>query len=152
MRLVLDTNILVDAAMSREPHVASADKLFALGGLGEFELWMGSSQVTDLLYMITDGGKPSLAEEARREMVLLRKRVHVYATNEADYDAVAASTWTDLEDAFVYQTAVAVKADAIITRDKTGFVKSPLRVFDYEGLFDYLESEGGVAYDVIDML
>lgn len=149
MRLVLDTNIIVDVALSRDPYAASAGKLIALGMLGEFELWIGSSQITDFLYLITDGGKPSFAADARREMVQLRKCVHIYATSEADYEAVAESTWTDLEDAFVFQTALQVKADAIISRDVTGFQKSFIKVFDCDGLFEYLERERGVSYKEI---
>lgn len=84
-------------------------------------------------------------------MAQLREITHIYATNEADYDAVSKSTWDDLEDAFVYQTALAVKADAIITRDKTGFSRSPLPTFDCEGLFDYLEREEGLVYDMVDL-
>lgn len=149
MRLVLDTNILIDISIGREPYVNSATKLFELGYLGEFELWIGSSQITDLIYVITEGGKASLAAEARETMRSLRKSVHVYATNEADFDAVQNSTWDDLEDAFVFQTAMQVKADAIITRDKKGFQKSCLKAFDCEELFDYLEREKGLAYEDI---
>lgn len=150
MRLVLDTNILLDYLLSRDPYVEKAIKLFALGSLGEFELWFGTSQVTDMLYFVTEGGMPSLANIARSQMAQLRKITHVYATNEADYDAVSKSTWNDLEDAFVYQTALAVKADAIISRDKTGFEKSSLRVFDYDALFRYLEEEKGLVYEIVD--
>lgn len=146
MRLVLDTNILIDIAIGREPYVESALKLIELGYLGEFELWMGSSQVTDLIYVITEGGKSSLVDQARRTLSLLRKSIHVYATSESDYDAVVESTWLDLEDAFVFQTALQVKADAIITRDKEGFQKSFVKVFDCDELFQYLECEKGLVY------
>lgn len=150
MRLVLDTNILLDYLLSRDPYVEKAIKLFTLGSLGEFELWFGTSQVTDMLYFVTEGGMPSLAGVARSQMAQLREITHIYATNAADYDAVSKSTWEDLEDAFVFQTALAVKADAIISRDKTGFRKSPLRVFDYDALFRFLEEEKGLVYEIVD--
>ncbi len=149
MRLVLDTNILLDIVLGRQPHADAADKLIALGYLGEFELWIGSSQVSDFVYVATEGGKAALAEEARRAMRLLRKSVRVYATNEADYDAVAASAWDDLEDAFVFQTALQVKADAIITRDRAGFRKSHIKVYDCDELFERLESEEGLRYEMV---
>lgn len=150
MRLALDTNILLDYLLSRDPYVAKAIKLFTLGHLGELELWFGTSQVTDMLYFVTEGGRSTLAGVARSQMAQLREITHIYATNEADYDAVSNSTWDDLEDAFVYQTALAVKADAIITRDKTGFGKSFLRVFDYDAFFRYLEEEKGLVYEIVD--
>lgn len=151
MRLVLDTNILIDAMALRHPFDKPAQKLMMLGYLGEHELWMGSSQSTDLINVMTNGGRASEADVARKMMRRIRQSMHVYATNETDFDAVAASTWEDLEDAFVFQTALNVKADAIITRDAAGFAKSPIKVFDCEGFFGWMESEHGVTYAELEL-
>ena len=58
VKVLLDTNILVDFALRREPHFEQARKVMILGYLREIELWMGSSQMSDLIYVITEGGKP----------------------------------------------------------------------------------------------
>ena len=149
MRLVLDTNILIDYAIDRQPFAESAGLLMELGYLRELELWIGTSQVSDLVYVITDGGRAAQAEYAKETMRKLRKILHIYATDEEDYDAVAASAWDDLEDAFVFQTALKVKADAIITRDRNGFAKSPLKTFDCDGLFDWLRTDHGLDYGLV---
>lgn len=146
MRVVVDDNVLIDYLIDREPFSEAAMLLMELGYLGEVELWMGTSQITDMLYVITDGGKASRAEEAKRTMRALRRMVHIYATDEEDYDAVASGAFDDLEDAFVYQTALKVKADAIITRDQQGFRRSSIKIFDCAGFFEHLEEEKGMAY------
>lgn len=79
-------------------------------------------------------------------MRALRKMLRIYATDEEDYDAVAASTWEDIEDAFVFQTAMKVKADAIITRDASGFSRSSIPTFTCEELFIHLADEMGLEY------
>lgn len=59
MKLLLDTNILLDCMMDRQPFAADARKLLILGALGEVDLWMSPSQFTDAFYLLTEGGKPA---------------------------------------------------------------------------------------------
>ena len=47
MKLLLDTNILLDCMMDRQPFAADARKLLILGALGEVDLWMAPSQISD---------------------------------------------------------------------------------------------------------
>ena len=61
MRVLLDTNIVIGFLWKREPFYDSTRLLMALGYLGEFELWMSPSQLGDLSYALTKGGKPALA-------------------------------------------------------------------------------------------
>lgn len=147
MRLVVGNNILIDYLIDRRPFSEKAMLLMELGYTKELELWMGTSQITDLIYVVTNGDRASEAAYAKEVMQGLRKMMRIYATDEEDFDAVANSTWEDIEDAFVFQTALKVKAEAIITRDEAGFSKSSIRTFDCEGLFAYLATEKGLVYE-----
>lgn len=150
-RFVVDTNILIDYLIKREPFNAKAELLMALGYINEFELWIGTSQITDLIYVLSEGGKPSQTSHVQETMIALRDMVHIYATDAEDYDNVSHCTFDNLEDAFVFQTALKVKANAIISRDKKGFSHSSIRVFDCDELFEYLETSKRVAYaDITD--
>ena len=152
-RFVVDTNILIDYLAKREPFYPKAELLMALGYMNEFELWIGTSQITDLIYVMSDGGKSSLTSYVQESMLKLKKILHIYATDSEDYDNVARCAFSDLEDAFIFQTAIKVKANAIISRDKEGFSCSSIKVLDCDELFEYLESTKGVAYaDITDML
>lgn len=151
MRVVLDTNVLIDFAIDRQPFGKAAALVMELGYLGEFELWMGTSQISDLIYVLTEGGKESLAPFAREVLGKLCQFVHIYGTDQADIETIAVSTWTDLEDALVYQTAANVKADVILTRDKSGFARSPIRTSTCESFFTYLAEEHGLEYGAVDL-
>lgn len=146
---MVDTNILVDYLCKREPYNQPAELLMALGTINEFELWMGTSQITDLLYVITNGGSKSQADYAKSTMQALKRMLHIHATDEEDWDRVASSTFGDLEDGFVFQTAVRVKADAIISRNKKDFDKSSIRVMDCSELFQELVDQGFEYAEVI---
>lgn len=150
MRLFLDTNIVIDHMQKREPFAKSARMLMILGYLGEFELWMGASQVTDAFYILSNGGKPQHISVARQKLLDLRKTVRLCSLSEADVDATLLSAWIDFEDACVYQCACKTKADVIVTRNKADFARSSIRVMDCEELFDYLEKEKSLVYDEVE--
>ena len=95
-RFVVDTNVLIDYLVERKPFNAKAELLMALGYINEFELWIGTSQVSDIVYVITDGGKPSLSEYAQDTMTALKKMLHIYTTDAEDYDNVARCSFDDL--------------------------------------------------------
>ena len=55
MRLLVDTNIVLDYLDERPSFFQSARKLMILGFLHELELWMSASQATDLFYLLRRG-------------------------------------------------------------------------------------------------
>lgn len=149
MRFFVDTNIILDYLDERPGFVDSARKLMILGFLQEFELFMSASQATDLFYLLTNGGRASEAESVKKSMRHARQFVRVCSLTEADVDAALESTWHDFEDACVYQCALKLKADAIITRNQQDFEKSSIKVFDCDELFAYLAEEKGLTYEEI---
>ena len=53
IKALLDTNIVIDFLNQREPFYEQARLLMIAGRVGEFDLWILSSQVTDLIYIPT---------------------------------------------------------------------------------------------------
>ena len=149
MRLLVDTNIDIDCLQERHPFGDSARRLLLLGRLRELDLWLSVSQLTDAFYILTEGGKAALAPEAKRQLLDVLKCAHVSPLDEGNAKSALFSSWTDFEDACVYQAALRVKADAIITRNKRDFEKSSLKVFDCDELFEYLREEKGLSYEEI---
>ncbi len=146
MKLMLDTNILVDYLKPRPAFFEPARLLMLCGRLGEFDLWMTSSQMTDLIYILSEGGRKDLMPEVLQGLRGLRQLVGVYPVGPDEVDGMLASPWSDPEDALLYETALSVGADAIITRNKEGFEESALRAMDCEELFQWLERDFGLTY------
>ena len=149
MRVLLDTNILLDYFAHRDPHYQSARKLMLFAALGEFELWASSSQLTDVFYLLTSGQDKLSSDEAKESLQRLRRIVHVCSMGEEEVDAALLSAWEDFEDACVFQIALKVKAEAIASRNAKDFIRSPIRVLSCEELFAHIEKEKGISYDEI---
>ena len=150
MKLLLDTNVVVDYLHVRKPFFEKARLLMILGFAQEFELWITSSQMTDLVYILTEGGKQQLMQEALRQLRDLRQFVNVYATSETEVDKMLLTTWGDPEDFLLYQCALSLKADAIITRNTPDFEEQAIKVCNCEGFFDWVYEISGVKYSIED--
>ena len=148
-KLLLDTNIIVDFLHRRDPHFEETRLLMLAGRVGEFSLWISSSQVTDIIYILTNGGNKSKVPEVLEKLRGLRLFVNVYAVTDADIDKMLATSWSDPEDALLIDLALKMKADAIITRDEEFPETDMIRVHDCPGFFVWLEEEKGVSYTEI---
>ena len=148
MKLLLDTNVVVDYLHVRKPFFEKARLLMILGYAQEFELWITSSQMTDLVYILTEGGKQQLMQEALQQLRELRHFVNVYATGENEVDKMLLTNWKDPEDFLLYQCALSLKADAIITRNSCDFEEHSVEVCNCNEFFDWVYENNLVNYSL----
>lgn len=150
MKLLLDTNILLDCMMDRQPFAADARKLLIMGALGEADLWMSPSQFTDAFYLLTEGDKPRLADMVKLRLLKVKRLARICTLGEYDIENVLESSWPDFEDACLYQCAKKLHVDAIITRNKADFERSTVPVYDCTEFFAYLEDACGLVCERLD--
>lgn len=148
-KLLVDTNVLIDFLSVRRPFYDEARLLMIGGRVGEFELWMTSSQVTDLIYVLSDGGRRALMPSVLERLRGLRTFVEVFAVGEAEVDRMLSSSWKDPEDALMFESALSLKADAVITRNAKDFESSLVRAMTAREFFDLLRDEQGVDYQEV---
>ena len=146
MNLLLDTNIIIDVLRKREEDYEASRLLLALGKLHEFELWISPSQLGDLFYVLTSGGKKHLSKPVKEELADVFQFVRVCTFGDEDAHAAIASNFDDLEDALVCQAARLVKAEAIITRNQEDFARSPVPAKNSSEFFEWLFETEGVDY------
>lgn len=142
MRLLVDTNIFIDALADRQPFAEKALLLLIAGKVGEFELWMSASQATDLLYILSNGGKKDLVPKASAALDGLLDFVNVFAAGKAELRTALASGWDDAEDALLHVIAQKLEAHAIITRNASDFAQSLVPVRSAQEFFAELEEQG----------
>ena len=145
-KLLLDTNVIIDFVGEREPFKRDTNLLMLAGRVGEFSLWIASSQVTDIIYIMTGGGRKDKVPEALEKLRALRTFINVYAVTDRDIDKMLATSWSDPEDALLVDIALKMRADAIITRDEDFPTTDMIRVHDCAGFFEWLEREKGISY------
>lgn len=126
MIILVDTDVLVDVALDREPFsrdsCALLDRLERRPGAG-FVAWHSLSNFYSLVASGT--GKTT----ARAFLVDLLRFVHVAPTTTASFMTAAVLEMTDLEDAMQIAAAVVATADAIATRNLADFARSPVPAF-----------------------
>lgn len=126
MKVLLDTNVILDQLLAREPHVDSAEQVMSLVEAGRLEGLICSTTVTTIHYLAskTIGAAPA-AEHIRRLLM-------VFDVARVDRDVLRNALdggFVDFEDAVVHEAALKSGAAAIVTRDAKGFALSELPVF-----------------------
>ena len=146
LKLLLDTNIVIDFLHHRDPFFENTRMLMICGRVGEFHLMISSSQVTDIVFIMTDGGKKSLVPQTLEALREVRRFIDVLPVTESDVDKMLASTWDDPEDGLLVDLALKAHASAIISRDADFPHTDMMPVIDCDEFFEWLKREHGVSY------
>jgi predicted nucleic acid-binding protein len=125
VRVVLDTNIIVDVLERREEFFDDSYAVVKLAAEGKLDACTPAGSVADVYYIIRKSGKSSVA--ARDAIATLLQLVRVCDTAAADIAVAFTLGMTDFEDAILAATARREKAEYIITRDERDFDRSPVQ-------------------------
>ena len=72
MRVLVDTNVLIDFLAQRAPFFDEARKLLIFAEMGDYELWASASQISNIFYVLSEGGKASKTDAAKAALISLR--------------------------------------------------------------------------------
>ena len=124
MVVLIDTNILLDVLLARQPYCEDALRVLKLAESGAIKGWIAANSVDNIYYISRRQLSP---EQTRKLLKDLLQIVHVASPAKKDLLWAIESEMPDLEDAI--QAACAVKAGAkvIITRNETDYVNSPVQ-------------------------
>ena len=136
MRLLIDTNVILDYLLSRQGFSEQAKAIFDLAEYaGDFE-FVSSSAVTDVFYHVNKELKDSFASQDKlREMM---EFLSVLNVTEQDIRTALDMRWKDFEDAVQYAVALANHVDAIITRNAKDFERTEIPVLTPAEFLDAL--------------
>ena len=133
MKVLIDTNVIIDVFMKREPHVEHSAPFLKLCG-AKVTGCVTASQTTDIFYLLVRTG--ATEQTAKAVIRKLTDNLKVLDVLAADVQNGLASDMTDFEDALLACCAKRVKADYIVTRNKGDFKLSPVTPISPE---DFLE-------------
>ena len=123
MRLVLDTNVVLDVLLEREGFVEPASRLFALAEAHLLEGVVCATTVTTLDYLISKAHGRRAAHAALSDLLDL---FDVAPVDRETLRRALDAPFADFEDAVLHEAARAQGADAIVTRDIRDFRKGDL--------------------------
>ena len=146
MRLLLDTNVLVDYYARRDPFFDAAAKLRCAAYFGDVELWASAQSFADIEYIL----RRAIPVDALRAMMLESLEfLSISSPTSTDVRDAISSAWPDLEDFLVARSAERVRADYLVTRDAAGFAEARVPVVSPADFLSILKERHGIEYDDI---
>ena len=125
MKVVFDTNVILDVLLERPPFAEPAANLLARAERGEIQGFLCATTVTTIFYL---SRKALGRESARRQIGDLLSILDVAPVNRAVLERAAQSEIDDFEDAVIVESARQVQAQVILTRNERDFAKSTIAV------------------------
>lgn len=137
MKVLLDTNIIVDVALQREPFFDESYQVLSLVQLKLVEGYVSASTFGDLYYIIRkQKGREATLDFLRRLATICQ----VATVDSAAISLALTSNFKDFEDAIQYSSAIINHLDAIVTRNSQDFTNVALRILTPNQLIQQLES------------
>lgn len=126
MKILFDTNIVLDVLMDRQPYADAAVELFSKVEDGTVMGYLGATTITTVFYL---AAKTVGAARAQAEIKKLLTLFEVAPVNRPVLEAALVADFKDFEDAVIHEAACHVGADAIVTRNQKDFKKSRIAVY-----------------------
>ncbi len=137
MKIMFDTNIILDVLLNRAPFSTDAILLFSQVENGKIKGLIASTTVTTIFYL---SSKILGKSAAKKAIHALLKLFEVSAINHRVIAEALDLNFSDFEDAVLYQSACHAEAAGIVTRDPKGFKKSTLPIYTPSELLKSLAS------------
>jgi predicted nucleic acid-binding protein len=132
VRVLIDTNIVLDFLLQREPFSQDAELLFQSIDAGQIIGYVTATTLTDIFYISRKHTRS--VEQARQAVSEILTAMVICPIDRAVLESAFNSGLVDFEDAVQIFGAVAQGLDAILTRDSKGFLSSPIPVMSVQEL------------------
>jgi predicted nucleic acid-binding protein len=120
VKILVDTNVVLDVLLEREPHSGPACQLFSAIDRGRVDAAICATTVTTVHYLATK------AVGGRKAVHLVGDMLELFAVAPVDRQVLSSAARLgapDYEDAVLQQAAAAWGAAAVVTRDARGFAR-----------------------------
>lgn len=127
MKILIDTNVLVDYLADRSPFADHSEQVLALCESGEVTGLVTANAITDIYYVVRKVAGREKTLEALRTLCSI---LDIAGVGKTDILNAMELDMPDYEDALAAQCAKRVKADCIVTRDLSDYANSPVPAKD----------------------
>ena len=127
MIVLVDTDVVLDALLARTPFDVDAVKIFAASETGKIDGFICATTVTNVHYIARKAiGK----QQATRRLSDLLTVFQIASVTPSVLKSALELRFTDFEDAVIHQSAVAINAQGIVTRNVGDFSGSTIPVYE----------------------
>jgi predicted nucleic acid-binding protein len=136
MRVLLDTDVVLDLVLAREPFDHAARALFKLHEQGGIDAYIAAITPVNVFYIAR---KLKGIDAARQAVKLLLASLIVCPLHKSILDEADQLSFTDYEDAVQHASATASRLEVIVTRDVGDYKNATLPVLSPREFLDKLK-------------
>lgn len=123
--LFIDSDVLLDTILIREPHFNDSVAVLELADGKNFSCCTSVHSLLNIHYSV----KKAFGEKSARQAIkILIEKLMIIKEDVNTLEVALRSTFSDFEDAVQYCVAQEVNADAIVTRNIKDYKQSSIRV------------------------
>lgn len=134
MKIMCDTNIIIDMLLDREPFAEASCRVLSLCEEHRIEGFVSASSVTDIYYLVRKYTHST--ELAYKAVGKLLEIVKVCSVTNNDVLTAYQRKARDFEDCLVATCAKSIHCDCIVTRNKKDFEEFDILPFTPEELLN----------------
>ena len=138
MRVLIDTNVVLDFLLVREKFFPDANEIFNHIQTGEFEAFVSAITPVNTFYTAR---KEIGGEKALKLVKELTQLVSIARTDGIVISTAFDLGFTDYEDAVQCASAMAEGLDAIVTRNTKDYTNSPIQIYSPSEFLGILRNE-----------
>ncbi|HOE08162.1 MAG TPA: PIN domain-containing protein [Treponemataceae bacterium] len=134
MILFLDTNIILDILLARDPFALKSMELLQEAEKMKCSVYISASSATDIFYLLS-----KYLKDKQTVYSIFGELLNIVTIADVTDSIVRRSyneNWDDFEDAVQYNCAKSIHSEYIITRNKRDFTKSDIPVLSPEEYLD----------------
>ncbi|RIK41327.1 MAG: PIN domain nuclease [Chloroflexi bacterium] len=138
MKVLFDTNVILDLLLAREPFANAATQLVAKVEQADIEGRLCATTVTTIHYIVTK------KLGAKQAALAIDRLLHLFDIAIVSRSVLLNATtlpFRDYEDAVLHEAARVTGADAIVSRNLADFPQAQLPVYDPPTLLALLQGE-----------
>ena len=127
MRVIVDTNVVLDVLLDREPFVEAAVAVFCLVEESRIDAFLCATTITTIDYLLSQSLPASKARDALHRLISL---FEIATVNRLVIERALGSKINDFEDAVLDEAGQMAGVDSVVTRNTKDFARSALKIFD----------------------
>lgn len=135
-RVLIDTNVCLDAILLRFPFANAALKLLEASEQGRITGFVAAHSFDTLFYILTQVTTKQKTYDAIEALV---ESVQIAPVDQKMIKTAIKEKWPDFEDAIHHQSALEAGCKAIITRNTKDFKRAQVAVITPDDFLEQLE-------------
>lgn len=137
MKLLIDTNVVLDVLLRRESFYEESSKVLKLSSNKNIQEYVSASAITDIYYIAYRQLRDKKAVKELLQQLL--QVIGIAAVSQDEIHKALEMKWNDFEDSVQYAVALSCNVDIIVSRNISDFQEKEIQVLTPTKLMEVIE-------------